>query len=274
MHHPFPPAAISIGASDSSGGSGVQADIKTFTALNCYGASVITAVTAQGFGGVKAVHAMPDQLIRAQLDAVAHDLPITAVKVGLCPSASAMRVVARWIREHPNLPVVVDPVAFDAAGVALLQPEVVEVLRKELLPRATLVTPNRHEAALLAGMDEVLTSEDMEEAGRRIQKAHGCAVVVTGGGASGRSLDVLVALDGVRHVESAAANRTKIRGAGCAHSAAIAAQLAKGDSLREALTTAKAYVAAAYFAAATLPDGRGVVWHGVTVDDSTVVPTV
>src|SRR5690349_19004116 len=122
----FPPVCLTIGASDSSGGAGIQADLKTFTALNCYGASVVTAVTAQSFTKIIAVHALSDQIIRQQLDAVESELPIQAVKVGLCPSVGSMRAVARWLRERPKLKVVVDPVAADSSGIALLQPEMVE----------------------------------------------------------------------------------------------------------------------------------------------------
>lgn len=261
----FPPVCLTIGASDSSGGSGIQADIKTFTALNCYGASVVTAVAAQTFARITAMHALTEQVIRAQLEAVEAELPIQAVKVGLCPSAGAMRLVARWLRERPKLRVVIDPVAADSSGIALLQPEMVEALRTELLPRATIATPNRFEAALLTGMDECLGVEDMEAAAKDIMHKHGCAVLVTGGGMGTRSLDVLAALDGLRHFDAETVPRTKVHGAGAAHSAAIAACLAKGESLREATLNAKAYVSAAIAAAPGLENGNGVVWHGVTV---------
>jgi hydroxymethylpyrimidine/phosphomethylpyrimidine kinase len=265
MASKFPPVCLTIGASDSSGGAGIQADLKTFTALNCYGASVVTAVAAQSFSRINAMTALPDQAIRTQLDAVESELPIKAVKVGLCPSAAAMRVVARWLRERPKLVVIVDPVAADASGIALLQPEMVEALRTELLPRATIATPNRFEAALLMGMDECLGVEDMEAAAKGIMHKHGCAVLVTGGGMGKSSLDVLAAIDGLRHFDAETVQRTKVYGAGCAHSAAITACLAKGESLREATLNAKAYVSAAIAAAPSLENGHGVVWHGVTV---------
>jgi hydroxymethylpyrimidine/phosphomethylpyrimidine kinase len=261
----FPPVCLSIGASDSSGGGGIQADIKTFTALNCYGASVVTAVCAQGLSRIVAVHPMPEQLIRQQLEAI-EELPIKAVKVGLCPTAAAVRLVARWLREHPKLGVVVDPVALDPSGIPLQQPELVEAMKTELLPRATIATPNRFEAALITGMEEVLGVEDMEAAAKAIMHKHGCAVLVTGGGMGSRSLDVLSALDGLRHFDAETVVRNKVHGTGTAHSAAIAACLAKGESVREATLNAKAYVSAAIAAAPELKKGGvGVFWHGVTV---------
>jgi hydroxymethylpyrimidine/phosphomethylpyrimidine kinase len=264
----FPPVILTIGASDSSGGAGIQADLKTFTALQCYGASVVTAVTAQNFTSIQSMFPVPEQYIRAQLDAVESELTIDAVKVGLCPSAASMRVVARWLRERPKLRVLVDPVAADSRGIALLQPEVVEVLRAELLPRATLATPNRFEAALLMNMDECLDIESMESAAKGLLHRHGCATLVTGGNMGARSLDVLAAIDGLRHFDAETIVRsTKIHGVGCAHSAAIAANIAKGESLRESVLNAKAYVSAAIAAAPELENHHAVFWHGVTVKE-------
>ncbi|MBA2479936.1 MAG: bifunctional hydroxymethylpyrimidine kinase/phosphomethylpyrimidine kinase [Planctomycetes bacterium] len=264
----FPPVCLTIGVSDSSGGAGIQADLKTFTALQCYGASVVTGVTAQNFTSIQTMFAVPEQYIRAQLDAIESELAIDAVKVGLCPSAASMRVVARWLRERPKLHVLVDPVAADSRGIALLQPEVVEVLRAELLPRATLATPNRFEAALLMNMDECLDIESMEAAAKGMLHTHGCATLVTGGNMGARSLDVLAAIDGLRHFDAETIIRsTKIHGVGCAHSAAIAANLAKGESLRESVLNAKAYVSAAIAAAPELENGHAVFWHGVTVKE-------
>ncbi len=266
MSSKFPPVCLTIGASDSSGGGGIQGDIKTFTALNCFGVSVVTAVCAQNLNRVVSVHPIPEQFIRAQLEAIESELPIKSVKVGLCPSTAAVRLIARWLREHPKLRVVVDPVALDPSGIPLLQPELVEALRTELLPRATIATPNRFEAALLTGMEECLGIEDMEAAAKQIMHKYGCAVLVTGGGMGSRSLDVLSALDGLRHFDAETVVRTKVHGTGTAHSAAIAACLAKGESLREATLNAKAYVSAAIAAAPELEKGGvGVVWHGVTV---------
>jgi hydroxymethylpyrimidine/phosphomethylpyrimidine kinase len=267
MSTKLPPACLTIGSSDSSGGAGIQADLKTFTALNVYGASVVTSLTAQDFTSIRGVHVVPESFVRAQLEAVEDEIPFQAVKVGLCPSAGSMRVIARWLRARPSLRVVVDPVAADARGVALLQPDVIETLKNELLPRATICTPNRFEAALLAGMEECLTIEDMAQAAREILRRYGCAAVVTGGGMSDRSYDVLAAIDGIRHFDAETIVREKVHGAGCAHSAAITANLASGESVRESIINAKAYVSAAIAAAPELENRHSVLWHGVTVGE-------
>lgn len=270
MGNPFPPVCITLGASDSSGGSGIQADLKTFTALNCYGASVVTSVMAQNFSGIQTQHPIPESHVRAQLDAVAEALPIRAIKVGYLPSALVVRVVGRWLREQPKIPVIVDPIIATNRGVPLTQPEVIRAICDELLPRGTVATPNRFEAATLAGMDECLDVADMQTAAVMLLKRHGCPVLVTGGGAGGRHIDLLAALDGVSHYEAPTIKRGKIAGTGCAHSAAITAGLAKGDSLREAILDAKGYVSGAIGAAPELPSGLGVIWHGITVRESVI----
>lgn len=271
MGQGFPPVCITIGSSDSSGGSGIQADLKTFTALNCYGASVITAVMAQNFGGIQSQLAITEGHVRAQLDALTGALPIRAVKVGYLPSPQVVRVVARWLREIAKIPVVIDPIIATNKGVALTQPEVITALCEELLPLGTLATPNRFEAATLADMEECLDAGDMQEAAVILLKRHGCPVLVTGGGVDGRHVDLLAAIDGVSHFESPTIKRGKISGTGCAHSAAITAALAKGDSLREAVLDAKGYVTSAIGAAPELPSGLGVIWHGITVREQAMV---
>jgi hydroxymethylpyrimidine/phosphomethylpyrimidine kinase len=263
MDHIFPRVCLTIGTSDSSGGAGIEADLKTFAAQDCYGASVIVAIAAQNFSAIKGTHLVPESFVHLQLDTVGEELPISAIKVGLVPNVASIRVIGRWLRAHPDLPVVVDPVAVDGRGIPLLQPEMVEAICAELMPRATVTTPNRFEAALLAGMDECLSVEDMQQAATTIFKRFGCPVVVTGGGLANRSLDVLAGMDGVSHFDAPTCQRPKMHGAGCAHSAAITAGLAKGDSLREAIFHAKLYVSAAIAAAPVLPNGRGTLWHAV-----------
>lgn len=267
MAHAFPPVCLSIGASDSSGGAGVQADLKTFTALSCFSASVVTAVTAQSFAGLTDIHPVPEHNVRAQLEAAAASLPIRTVKVGLCPTAAVIRVIARFLREHPSLPVVVDPVIASAKGIPIAQPEVLKAICDELLPRAILATPNRFEAATLAGMEECLDVADMAAAAKALNKRYGCSVVVTGGGLLAESMDVYAAMDGISHFGGRTIPRGKVRGAGCAYAAAITAHLAKGDGVRESIMAAKVYVSAAIEAAPSLPDGNAVIWHGVTVKE-------
>jgi hydroxymethylpyrimidine/phosphomethylpyrimidine kinase len=266
----YPTACLTIGISDSSGGSGIQADIKTFTALSCHGASVVVAVAAQSLDNRHDLHLVPTASVCAQLDAAVEDLPVGCVKVGLIPSLDTMRAVARWLREHPHLKVVVDPVSADTRGLPLHSPEQLAVLKDELLPRATVATPNRQEAALLAGLEEVLSREDMELAAKTILSKHGCPTLVTGGGLSGQSLDVLAAMDGLRHFAFPTVGRRKAHGAGGTLSAAIAVNLAKGDSVREAVLAGKLYVSAALQAAPVLPDGRAVLWHPVTVREGVI----
>jgi hydroxymethylpyrimidine/phosphomethylpyrimidine kinase len=267
MANAFHPVCVTIGASDSSGASGIQADLKTFMALNCYGASVITAVQAQTLSGIHSSFAIPDGHLRAQLDAVTEALPIRAIKVGYLPTAGAVRTVARWLRDQPKIPLVIDPIIATNKGVALTQPDVIRAICEELLPRGTLTTPNRFEAATLAGMEECLDVTDMQKAAVMLVKRHGCPVLVTGGGVDGRHIDLLAALDGISHYESPTIRRGKIAGTGCAHSAAITAVLAKGDSLREAVLDAKGYVTGAISAAPEVGSGVGVIWHGITVRD-------
>ena len=267
----FPPVCLSVGSSDSSGSSGITADLKTFTALNVYGTTCVTALDARSLSFTGGSHQVPEQFVRSQLEAVIAQLPLAAVKVGYLPTVATVRAVARWLRENPRLPLVLDPSATDSRGIALLHPEVLQTICAELLPRATLCVPNRFEAALLAGMEECLDTGDMEKAARELTKRHGCPILVTGGGLAGRSLDVLAALDGVSHFDGPAHQRGKVSGAGCAHSAAITAGLAKGDSLREAIINAKLYISAAIAAAPILPDGHSTIWHGVTVREQVMV---
>ncbi len=266
----FPAVCLTIGVSDSSGCGGTVADLKTFTALSTYGVVIVTGVASHSLGTLRDLHLLPEAVVRSQLEAAGEDLPITGVKVGLCPTVGIMRVVGRWLRERPAIPLVVDPVARDSRGIPLLSPEQVACLKEELLPRATVATPNRFEASLLTGVEEVLSKSDMEAAAKELLKRHGCPTLVTGGGLQGVSLDVLAGLDGLRHFSFPTVQRGKIHGTGATFSAAIAAGLAKGDSLREAILSAKLYVSAAIAAAPRLDNGRSALWHSVTVREQVI----
>jgi hydroxymethylpyrimidine kinase/phosphomethylpyrimidine kinase len=266
MTRQFPPVCLTIGVSDSSGGSGVQADIKAIAAQECYAAAVVVGLVAQNFSSTKGSFPIPEAFVHTQLDAVMDELPVKVVKVGMVPSVDTIRVIGRWLREHPKLQVVVDPVAADSRGIPILQPEMVQALCEQLMPRATVTTPNRFEAALLSGMEECLSIEDMQQAASTIFKRFGCPVVVTGGGLTDRTVDVLCGLDGVSHIEAPTHKRAKVHGAGCAHSAVIAACLARGQSLRDAIYHAKHYVSAAISNAPALENGRGTLWHSVKVN--------
>lgn len=271
MSQPSPPVCLTIGAADCTGASGTDADLKTFTALACYGAAATTAIEARKGERIIDLHPVDERSVRAQLEAVAAELPVAAVKVGFIPNVAVLRVVARWLREHPRLPLVMDPSMTDSKGIPLLTPESLAAMRDELLPRATLMVANRFEAAALAGLDEVVSREDMEQAARSILHQHGCAALVTGGGLAEGSLDVLAALDGLRHFNGRTVAGDKVPGSGPTHSAAVVAGLAKGDSLREAVMAAKMYITAAIASAARLANGRATIWHAVTVSEQVIV---
>jgi hydroxymethylpyrimidine/phosphomethylpyrimidine kinase len=273
MPKPTPPVCLTIGASDSSGATGIQADLKTFLAYQCHGTSVVAAVGAQSPHSIHGMHLLPDDFVRDQLNAAAECMPISTVKIGFLPSAGTIRAVAAWLRERPGLPLVIDPVATDSRGIPLLHADAVHALGELLLPRATICTPNRFEAAMLAGMDECLDVEDMQNAAQAIFRKFGCPTVVTGGGLSGRTLDVFAGMDGISHFEAATASRAKVHGAGSTHSAAITACIARGESLREAITHAKLYVSAAIAAAPTFGNGYGVLWHQISVQELGAEPT-
>jgi hydroxymethylpyrimidine/phosphomethylpyrimidine kinase len=257
------PICLTIGTSDSSGAAGIQADLKTFTALGCYGASVLTAATAQNLSGIRAMHILPDAFVRKQLSAVTDELPVVAVKLGLCPSVSTLRMLGRWLREQPGLPLVVDPVIVDGRGIPLLQPEAIEALKRELLPRATVITPNRFQAAILTGVEECVGQDAMETAAKALFKQFGCPTVVSGGGLAGECRDVFVGMDGVRHFDATGNGAKKLTGRGSTFSAAITAGLARGDNVREAILSARLYVGAAMDAAVPI-GGTAPLWHGAT----------
>jgi hydroxymethylpyrimidine/phosphomethylpyrimidine kinase len=250
--------AVTIAGSDSSGGAGIQADLKTFSALGVYGASVITALTAQNTQGVTGIHDVPAHFIAAQMDAVFSDLKVNAVKIGMLSVPVAIGVVAagldRWQQTH----VVLDPVMVATSGDRLLAPAAIEALRRDLIPRAMLITPNLHEAAAL--LDEpVATSEDeMRAQAERLLGIGARAVLIKGGHAkSADATDLLVTPSAVARLTAEKVDTENTHGTGCTLSAAIAAGLARGQRLSEAVTDAKAYVTAAIAAADELVIGKG-----------------
>ena len=225
------PRCLTIAGSDSGGGAGIQADLKAFAAAGCYGMSVVVALTAQNTQGVTAVHEAPPDIVRAQLDAVFDDIGIDAAKTGMLFSREVIETVADFVAERP-VPLVVDPVMVASSGAKLLQDDAAEILVRRLFPLATVVTPNLNEAEALAGMRG--TRRELAE---RIHALGAPAVVVTGGHGD-EPVDHLY--DGERHVEISVA-RYDVRathGAGCTHSATLAAELAKGRTLEAAATTA------------------------------------
>ncbi|MGU3537043.1 bifunctional hydroxymethylpyrimidine kinase/phosphomethylpyrimidine kinase [Methylobacterium sp. A54F] len=256
------PIAVTIAGSDSGGGAGIQADLKTFSALGVYGASVITALTAQNTVGVQAIHAVPAEFVAAQIASVFGDLAVRSVKMGMLSTPGVIETVAAGLEAQAGgLPVILDPVMVATSGDRLIPPEAVEALRGRLLPMALLVTPNLPEAAALLG--EPLAQDDAEAVGqaRRLLTLGPEAVLVKGGHGTGpQSIDHLVLRDGTHHALAAPRIATRnTHGTGCTLSSAIAAGLARGLELVDAVRAGKDYVAAAIAAADRIEIGRG---HG------------
>ncbi len=254
------PIALTIAGSDSGGGAGIQADLKAISANGVYGASVITAVTAQNTTAVTAVHEVPADVVAAQIDAVLSDLDVDVIKLGMLFSASIIQATIKQLIAFDG-PVVVDPVMIAKSGDELLQNVAVDALITHALPHAHLLSPNLPEAARLLNTSEATTSEEMAAQGKRLIEMGPKAVLMKGGHAvGGICTDVLVDANGV--IATCAAPRIdthNTHGTGCTYSAAIAAQLAQGLGLRDAVTTAHAYLQAAIKAADTLHIGKG---HG------------
>jgi len=254
------PIAVTIAGSDSGGGAGIQADLKTFSALGVYGASVITALTAQNTKGVTAIHDVPPDFITAQIDAVFSDLDVRAVKIGMLSQPAVIEAVAAGLERWMARNVVLDPVMVATSGDKLLAPDAVDALRRELLRRATVVTPNLPEAAALLATEVAVSETEMQVQAERLLALGARAVLIKGGHGTGAvSADFL--FDGAT-VTRLAVPRIATRnthGTGCTLSSAIAAGLAKGQNLADAVRDAKAYVTAAIAAADRLAIGKG---HG------------
>lgn len=252
------PIAVSIAGSDSSGGAGIQADIKTFSALGTYGASVITALTAQNTLGVSAIHEVPAGFVTQEIDAVYSDLDVAATKIGMLSKTEVVEAVAEGLRRWQARNVVLDPVMIASAGRRLLAPDAVEALRVGLLPLTHLVTPNLPEAAALTGGAPAGGEAEMARQGEALLRLGARAVLVKGGHSGGEtSVDILVDAQGVTRFSAPRIATRNTHGTGCTLSAAIAACLAKGADLREAVAMAKRYLTAALMAADRLAVGKG-----------------
>jgi hydroxymethylpyrimidine/phosphomethylpyrimidine kinase len=250
------PRALTIAGSDSGGGAGIQADLKTFSALGVYGMTAISALTAQNTTGVAAIVEMSPEFVRQQIDAVVTDIGVDAAKTGMLSSAPIIEAVADRIRHHRLTQLVIDPVMISKSGAPLLRPEAREALRRALLPLALVVTPNLHEAAALIDR-KVETLAEMEDAARALHARGPRYVVVKGGHLEGAAVDVV--FDGTR-IERLEAPRIETRhthGTGCVFSAAITAGLARGADAREAIRDAKAFITRAIQSALPLGSGYG-----------------
>jgi len=257
------PKALTIAGSDSGGGAGIQADLKTFSAFRVFGMSVLTAVTAQNSVGVSGVHNLPPEFVARQIDAVLDDFGADAVKLGMLSTAPIIEAVAARLASHGQAHVVLDPVMIAKSGDALLQPDARAALVERVLPLAEVVTPNLHEASALADMP-VTTEKEMEEAARRIHARGPRHVLVKGGHLEGSATDILWDGRAFTRFPGPRLDSNNTHGTGCTLSAAIAAGLALGRSLPEAIRHAKAYVTAAIREGFAAGRGVGVLRHFVT----------
>ena len=254
------PHLLSIAGSDPSGGAGIQADLKTFSALGCYGMAALTALTAQNTRGVTSVHVPPPEFLAAQLDAIFADIRVDAVKIGMLATGDMVRTVARCLAAHPGIPVVLDPVLVATSGDSLGSPDVVDAIVSHLLPLATVVTPNLPEAARLSGLDAILDEDAMREAAAQIQGRGARAVLVKGGHLGvGEAVDLLSEGAEIHFFHAPRIETTNTHGTGCTLSSAIACYLAKGLALADAVDAAKSYLTAAIAESASLDVGHG---HG------------
>lgn len=252
------PVALTIAGSDSGGGAGIQADLKTFASLGVHGTSAITCITAQNPKGVIGIHDCGAQIVRQQIEAVFAELRPGAVKTGMLYSADIIRAVASFFKRGDRPPLVVDPVMVSTSGVRLLKPSAIERLTGELLPLAALVTPNLDEAEILVGT-KLSSVEDLRDAARDLRKRFGCAALVKGGHLRGLGVAVDIFFDGKQELLLSApfVRGVSTHGTGCTYSAAITAYLALGNSLPQAVRQAKEYITQA------IAESRTVAKHSV-----------
>jgi hydroxymethylpyrimidine/phosphomethylpyrimidine kinase len=254
------PIALTIAGSDSSGGAGIQADLKTFSALGVYGASVITVLTAQNTRGVSGIFDISPEFIAAQMDAVYSDLAVNATKIGMLSCKEAIETVVAGLDRHDTKNVVLDPVMVAASGDLLLDPTAIETLKRMLIPHALVVTPNLPEAAALLGVQAARNESEMEKQGRAILALGPKSVLMKGGHAEGvDAIDLLIDSQGVLRFAAHRVKSENTHGTGCTLSSAIAAELAKGMPLTEAAATAKKYVTSAIETSDQLSIGKS---HG------------
>ncbi|MDP2725448.1 MAG: bifunctional hydroxymethylpyrimidine kinase/phosphomethylpyrimidine kinase [Syntrophales bacterium] len=254
---------LSVAGSDPGGGAGIQADMKTITVLGGFGMTVITALTVQNTLGVREIYEIPPDFVARQFDAVAEDIGIDAVKTGMLPNRGIVEIVARKIREYGIEKVVVDPVFMAKGGESLMNRDAISVMMEKLLPLSQVITPNIPEAEALSGII-IATPEDMKKAAIIIHNLGAKNVVVKGGhlpGSAGESLDILYDGSGFHEFRATRIDTKDTHGTGCAYSAAIAACLAEGKSVAEAVAAAKEYITAAIRDAWRLGKGQGPVNH-------------
>lgn len=267
------PTALTIAGSDSCGGAGIQADLKTFSALGVYGASVITSVTAQNTTGVRAIQAITPEIVKAQIDAVFEDLKIDAVKTGMLHNSDTVRIVAKSVKLYNPKWLVVDPVMISTSGSKLLEDKAIELIVEELFPIASLITPNTDEAKFLSGVSINSVSDMYKAAEKLLDK--GCkAVLMKGGHLIGDEMtDILISNDGSEPLKliSESINTVNTHGTGCTLSSAIAAFLAKGCDLQQSVREGKNYISEALKGGSDVYIGAG---HGGVNHFTSPIPLI
>ena len=236
-------AALTIAGSDSGGGAGIQADLKTFSALRVFGTTVITAVTAQNLREVTAIQPIDPGIIEKQLQAVLEGFPVKAIKTGMLFSAEIIKSAAGILERYPDIPLIIDPVITATSGSELLRKEAVNTLKTQLFPQAALITPNIAEVKILADIDfEIENGDDVERAARLLFEKLKVPVLLKGGHLPGSACDVLCDPDGTTAYDADLIPGVNNHGSGCTLSAAITALMARGQGIREAVSEAKKYI--------------------------------
>jgi hydroxymethylpyrimidine/phosphomethylpyrimidine kinase len=253
-------AVLTIAGSDSGGGAGIQADLKTFSALGVFGTSVITAITAQNLSGVSAVQAIDPEVVQKQLQAVLEGFPIKAIKTGMLFSAEIIEVIAHTLSNYHEIPLVVDPVFAATSGSKLIRDDAIRQLQEKLFPLAKLITPNIPEAEILL-VEKLKNHHDLQQAAQKLFERFKVPVLMKGGHLTDIALDILVDAEGMELFESNFISGVNNHGSGCTLASAIAAALAKGESLREAVKTAKTYITDALKNSLPLSPGLRVINH-------------
>ena len=253
--------ALSIAGSDSCGGAGIQADLKTMTMNGVYAMTAVTALTAQNTTGVRAIQEATPEFLGQQIDAVFEDIFPDAVKIGMVSASELIRVIAKKLRDYEAKHIVVDPVMVATSGAALLEPDAVKILKEKLLPLAEVITPNIPETQILWGRG-IHSAEEMEQAAKEISKAYGCNVLCKGGHSLNDANDVLAEIDGtVTWFAGTRVDNPNTHGTGCTLSSAIASNLAKGYDLDTSVERAKAYISGCLSAMLDLGHGSGPMDH-------------
>ena len=252
------PIVLTIAGTDPSGGAGIQADLKTFSALGCYGMSVITALVAQNTTGVRGIHNVPAQFVEQQLDAVMEDIRPDAIKIGMVHTSQLVEVIAATLKKYPDIPVVFDPVMVATSGDKLIEDATIAVIVSQLFPLVTLITPNMDEASLLANMP-IETVAQMQQAGQVISRTGCKALLMKGGHLQTEQLtSILMDKSGIVNTYiSDKVDTNNVHGSGCTLSSAIASYLARGEELQDAVALAQEYINGAIYHGRDVLTGNG-----------------